>query len=60
LESRLKILTALLLQEDIAVFLTENYCPGTEDPDCVNHVDELYPEMLSMVVEEFVILASRQ
>jgi hypothetical protein len=42
------------------VFLTENYCPFTNDPDCANHVDELYPEMLSMVVDEFIILANRQ
>jgi hypothetical protein len=42
------------------VFLTENYCLVTNDPDCANHVDELYPEMLSMVVDEFIILANRQ
>jgi hypothetical protein len=49
-----------LLQGDITVFLTENYCPETDDPDCVNHVDELYPEMLSIVVDEFIILSNRQ
>jgi hypothetical protein len=42
------------------VFLKENYCPETNDPNCDNHVDELYPDMLSMVVDEFIILSSGQ
>ena len=50
----------VIVQADITAFLTENYCPDTEDPDCVNHVDELYPEMLSMVVDEFIVLANGQ
>ena len=48
----------IMLQDAITTFLTANYCPDTEDPDCVNHVDELYPEMLSLVVDEFIILAN--
>jgi hypothetical protein len=44
----------------IADFLTANYCPGTDDPDCANHVDQLYPDMLSMVVDEFIVLANWQ
>jgi hypothetical protein len=49
-----------LLHADITVFLTENYCPDTDDANCANHVDELYPDMLTMVVDEFVILSNRQ
>jgi hypothetical protein len=47
-------------QEAITAYLTQNYCPGTEDPDCANHVDQLYPDMLSMVVDEFIVLANWQ
>jgi hypothetical protein len=48
------------MQADITAFLTENFCPGTNDPDCLFHINVLYPEMLVIVVDEFIVLGNGQ
>jgi hypothetical protein len=35
-----------------------NYCPGTDDPDCAHRVDQPYPDMLSMFIDEFIVLGN--
>ena len=42
----------------IASWLEENYCPTVEDEECALHVNEMYPTMLEMIAEEFIILNS--
>ncbi|XP_023343403.1 uncharacterized protein LOC111712883 [Eurytemora carolleeae] len=44
--------------DDIASWLEENYCPTVEDEECAMHVNEMYPTMLEMIAEEFIILNS--
>ena len=41
---------------NISEYLEEHYCPHVHDENCAMHVNEMYPTMLEMVAEEFVIL----
>ncbi|XP_023343401.1 uncharacterized protein LOC111712881 [Eurytemora carolleeae] len=42
--------------DNIANYLEEEYCPTVEDEECAMHVNEMYPTMLEMIAEEFIIL----
>ena len=53
---RSKKLCPFLGADNIASWLEDNYCPTVDDEECAMHVNEMYPTMLEMIAEEFIIL----
>ena len=53
---RFKKLCPFLGADNIAAWLEDNYCPTVDDEECAMHVNEMYPTMLEMIAEEFIIL----
>ncbi|XP_023342612.1 uncharacterized protein LOC111712273 isoform X2 [Eurytemora carolleeae] len=45
---------------NISEYLEEHYCPHTHDEDCAMHVNEMYPTMLEMIAEEFIVLSAHR
>ena len=45
---------AKAMEKEIIGFLQEEYCPTVESEDCFHHLEEHYPQILGMVVHEFI------